>query len=211
MDCRQIIHTFGKILKVGPLVLDRDRWGRFKTGDNDALNLIYAEYSKKLYLYGLKLTPNHTIIEDSIQDVFTDLVRNRRKLGDTDNILFYLLKSFKRRLVRQLQKEKRYDLKQNDEGFVFDIIYSIEHEIIQKEKANLKLQSLQQAINHLTARQKEAIYLKFTEELEYKEIAETMEMSIEGSRNLICKAIKSLKDSLQGDTSLLLFFFKRIV
>jgi len=189
---------------------DRDIWGRFKTGDNDALNLIYTEYSKKLYLFGLKLTPNHTIIEDSIQDIFTDIIRNRRKLGDTDNIFFYLLKSFKRRLVRQLQKEKRYNLKENDEGFVFDIIYSIEHEIIQKENANLKLQSLHQAINQLTARQKEAIYLRFTEELEYKEIAETMEMSIEGCRNLICKAIKSLKDSLQGDTPILLFFLQKL-
>jgi len=190
---------------------DRDIWVRFKAGDNDALNLIYADYSKKLYLFGLKLTSNHTIVEDSIQDIFTDLVRNRRKLGDTDNILFYLLKSFKRRLVRQLQKEKRYNLKENDEEFVFDIIYSIEHDIIQKEKANFKLQSLQQAINQLTPRQKESIYLRFTEELEYKEIAVIMEMSVEASRNLICKAIKSLKDALQGDTSILLFFLQKVV
>lgn len=190
---------------------DREIWGRFKAGDNDALNVIYADYSKKLYLYGLKLTPNHTIVEDSIQDIFTDLVRNRRKLSDTDNILYYLLKSFKRRLVRQLQKEKRYNLKENNEGFVFDIIYSIEQKIIQKENTNFKLQSLHQAINQLTPRQKESIYLRFTEELEYMEIAVIMEMSIESCRNLICKAIKSLKDALEGDTSLLLFFLQKLV
>ena len=190
---------------------DRDIWGRFKACDNDALNIIYSDYSKKLYLFGLKLTPNHTIIEDSIQDIFADLVRNRRKLGDTDNILFYLLKSFKRRLVRQLQKEKRYNLKKTNEDFVFDITYSIEHEIIQKENSNLKLRSLHQAINQLTPRQKEAVYLRFTEELEYKEIAEIMEMSIEACRNLICKAIKSLKDALQADTSILLFFLQKLV
>ena len=190
---------------------DREIWGRFKAGDNDALNVIYADYSKKLYLYGLKLTPNHTIVEDSIQDIFTDLVRNRRKLSDTDNILYYLLKSFKRRLVRQLQKEKRYNLKENDEEFVFDIIYSIEQEIIQKENTNFKLQSLHQAINQLTPRQKESIYLRFTEELEYMEIAVIMEMSIEACRNLICKAIKSLKDALEGDTSILLFFLQKLV
>lgn len=189
---------------------DRDIWGRFKLGDNDALNLIYSDNSKKLYLFGLKLTPNHSIVEDSIQDLFSDLVRNRRKLGDTDNIHFYLLKSFKRRLVRQLQKEKRYNLKDNNEGFVFDIIYSIEQDIIQKEKANFKLQSLYQAINQLTPRQKEAIYHRFTEELEYTEIAEIMEMSVEACRNLISKAIKSLKNAMLGDTSLLLYFIQRL-
>ena len=190
---------------------DRDTWGRFKAGDNDALNIIYTDYSKKLYLFGLKLTQNHTIVEDSIQDIFADIVKNRKKLGDTNNILFYLLKSFKRRLVRQLQKEKRYNLKNTNEDFVFDITYSIEHEIIQKENTNLKLQSLHQAINQLTPRQKEAVYLRFTEELEYKEIAEIMEMSIEACRNLICKAIKSLKEALQGDTSILLFFLQKFV
>ena len=193
------------------LMNDRDIWNRFKAGDNDALNVIYADYSKKLYLFGLKLTPNHTVVEDSIQDIFTDLLRNRRKLGDTDNILFYLLKSFKRRLIRQLQKEKRYNLKNTNEDFVFDIIYSREHEIIQKENTNLKLQSLHQAINQLTPRQKEAVYLRFTEELEYKDIAEIMEMSIEACRNLICKSIKSLKDALQGDTSILLFILQKLV
>lgn len=190
---------------------DRDIWYRFKAGDNDALNLIYADYSKKLYLFGLKITQNHNIVEDSIQDIFADLVRNRSNLGDTDNILFYLLKSFHRRLVRQLQKEQRYNLKNTNEDFVFDITYSIEHEIIHKENVNFKLQSLHQAIKQLTPRQKEAIYLRFTEELEYKEIAEIMEMSIEACRNLICKAIKSLKDALQGNTSVLLFFLQKLV
>lgn len=185
-------------------------WDRFKAGDDNALNLIYAENSKKLYLYGLKLTPNRAIIEDAIQDLFSDLVRNRRRLGDTDKIQFYLLKSFKRRLVRQLQKEKRYNLTDTPEEFVFDITYSIEHEIILKEKVQWKLQSLQKALHKLTPRQKEAVYLRFTEELEYAEIAEIMEMGIESCRNLICKAIKSLKDSIQGHSTILLFFLKKL-
>jgi len=185
-------------------------WDRFKAGDDNALNLIYAENSKKLYLYGLKLTPNRAIIEDAIQDLFSDLVRNRRRLGDTDKIQFYLLKSFKRRLVRQLQKEKRYNLTDTPEEFVFDITYSIEHEIILKEKVQWKLHSLQKALHKLTPRQKEAVYLRFTEELEYAEIAEIMEMGIESCRNLICKAIKSLKDSIQGHSTILLFFLKKL-
>jgi RNA polymerase sigma factor (sigma-70 family) len=185
-------------------------WNRFKEGDDNALHLIYTENTKKLYLYGLKLTPNRTIIEDTIQDLFSDLVRSRRRLGDTDNVQFYLLKSFKRRLVRQLQKEKRYKLSNSLEYFVFDITYSIEHEIILEEKAKRKLQSLQQALLELTPRQKEAVYLKFTEELEYKEIAEIMDMSIDSCRNLICKAIKSLRDSIKGHNTLILFFLKKL-
>jgi RNA polymerase sigma factor (sigma-70 family) len=189
---------------------DSDVWSRFRMGDNDALSLIYSENSKKLYLFGSKLTQNHTIIEDSIQDLFSDLVRNRRKLGDTDNINFYLLKSFKRKLVRQLQKEKRYELNNKNEDFVFDITYSIESDIINKDSTTSRLQHLHKALNDLSPRQKEAIYLRFTEELEYAEIAEILEMSIEACRNLIYRAIKSLKESIQGNFSVILVYLQTI-
>ena len=175
---------------------DKEIWANFKNGDNDSLSLIYAENSRRLYLYGLKLTTNHSIIEDSIQDLFSDLVKNRKKLGDTDNIQFYLIKSFKRRLQRELQKEKRYNLKDNEEEYVFEITYSIEHDIILEEESSLKVKSLKKALNSLTPRQKEVVYLKFTEGLNYEDISEMMDMSIESCRNLIYKAIKSLKDSL---------------
>lgn len=189
---------------------DTEIWAKFKGGDNEALSIIYFKNSRKLYLYGLKLTANHSIIEDTIQDLFSDLVRNRIKLGDTDNIQFYLIKSFKRRLQRQLQKEKRYNLQDNDEEYSFGVTYSIEQTIILEESSNQKINLLRKALNELTPRQKEAIYLKFTENLEYEEIAEIMKMSIESCRNLIYRSIKSLKDCFHGKRSLVLFFLKKL-
>jgi len=175
---------------------DNILWAMFRQGNNDALALIYSDHSKKLYLYGLKLTSNRTVIEDSIQDLFSDLVKNRKNLGDTDNIHFYLIKSFKRKLQRQLQKESRYDLNSKVEDFIFDITYSIDHELINKESADQRMSLLSKALNGLSPRQKEAVYLKISEELEYEQVAEIMEISIESCRNLISKAIKSMKDTL---------------
>ena len=189
-----------------PELTDTEVWTKFKDGDDDALSLIYSENSGKLYLYGLKITTNHSIIEDSIQNLFSDLVRTRKQLGDTDNVQFYLFKSFKRRLIRELQKEKKHDLTNPEEDYMFEITYSVEHEIILEEKSTAKMNLLNRALKELTPRQKEAIYLKFTEELEYDEIAEMLEMSIEACRNLIYRGIKSLKESFQGNKSLILFF-----
>jgi len=190
---------------------DNEIWAKFKNGDNESLSLIYTKNSRKLYLYGLKLTTNHTIIEDSIQDLFSDLVRTRTTLGATDNIQFYLLKSFKRRLLRQLQKEKRYSLEDKDNEYVFEISYSIEHDIIVEEKSNRKVSLLHKALNDLTPRQKEAIYLKFTEQLDYEEISEIMEMSIEGCRNLIYRAIKSLKESFHANNSFIFLLLRAAI
>ncbi|MGQ8338219.1 RNA polymerase sigma factor [Sunxiuqinia sp. A32] len=188
---------------------DIEVWKRFKNGENEALSLIYSENSRKLYSFGLKITSNRSIIEDSIQDLFCDLVKNRSNLGDPDNILSYLIQSFKRRLLRQLNKENRYSLNNNDEDYIFDIAYSIEHDIILEEKSNRKVILLGRAVTKLTPRQKEAIYLKFTERLEYGQIAEIMDMSIEGCRNLTYRAIKSLKDSIQSNGSLLFLVWRK--
>lgn len=193
-----------------PKPIDTKIWEKFKDGDNESLSIIYSKHSRRLYLYGLKLTTYRSIVEDAIQDLFSDLIRNRRKLGDTDNIQFYLIKSFKRRLQRQLQKEKRYNLQDNDEEYSFGVTYSIEQTIILEESSNQKINFLRKALNELTPRQKEAIYLKFTEELEYEEIAEIMEMSIESCRNLIYRSIRSLKDSFHRNKSLILFFLKKL-
>jgi RNA polymerase sigma factor (sigma-70 family) len=187
---------------------DFEIWSRFKMGDDQALAIIYTKNSKKLFQYGLKFTPNDLLIADSIQDLFAELIKNRRNLGNTDNILFYLLKSFKRKLLRKLQKENRSDAIESYEDYIFDVTYSIEHDIILEEVSKQKKVMLMQALKELTPRQKEAIYLKFTKELDYKGISEIMDISVEACRNLISNSIKSLKDSIhaKGENPIMCFF-----
>lgn len=176
-------------------------WFMFKNGDNSMLTAIYSAYSRKLYQYGLKFTQNRTIIEDSIQDLFFELLKNRKTIGTTDNILRYLLKSFRNKLFRLLKQEKRYDLTNESEEYPFEIIYSFEHELILQENADLKIMVFHKVLQDLTPRQKEAIYLKFTSGLKYEEVSEIMEMSLESCRNLIYRAVKALREAVQAESS----------
>lgn len=187
-------------------LLDRQLWNRFKNGDQGALSLIYSENAKALYRYGLKFTGNREIIEDVIHDLFSDLMRNREKLGDTDNIKFYLYKAFRRKLIREMKFEARFTDEQVGE-LAFGTRYSIEQEIISKEtKENISAKLLN-AIEQLSPRQKEAIYLKYTKELEYDEISQILDMGVDASRNLIYRAIKSLKSTLAETCQEFLFLF----
>jgi RNA polymerase sigma factor (sigma-70 family) len=176
-----------------PDLNDTEIWSAFKKGDNRVLSFIYSENSEKLYHYGLNFTSDYTLVEDSIQELFTELIKNRRNLGNTDNILYYLLKSFKRKLFRNLQNKKRFDQSENYEGDKFDVVWSIEHDLILQEISEQKSKMLLKALKELTPRQKEAIYLRFTNELDYNDIAGLMDISVESCRNLISKAISSLK------------------
>jgi RNA polymerase sigma factor (sigma-70 family) len=174
-------------------------WARFKNGDDQSFSAIYSTYSPKLYHYGLKFTQNRTLIEDSIQELFFELLKNRRTIGQTSHILRYLMKSFRFKLFRILNHEKRYDHRNEGEDYVFDITFSIEHDMIVKDSRDQRAEAFSRALGNLTPRQKEAIYLKFTIELEYNEICEIMDLNLESCRNLIYRAIKALKEAIAAD------------
>jgi RNA polymerase sigma factor (sigma-70 family) len=175
---------------------DIQLWSKFKNGDDESLAFIYSTNSKRLYWYGLSFTSNYLLVEDTIQDLFSELIASRKRLSATNNIQFYLLKSFKRILQRKISQEKRFQLCDTQIKHDFEVIHSIEYFIINEEDSSQQLKSLHEAIRTLTSRQKEAIYLKFSEGLGYEETAEIMDMTVESCRNLIWKAIKFLKNSL---------------
>ena len=72
-------------------------------------------------------------MEDVLQDLFTELIRNRRNLGNTDNVLFYLIRSFKNNLLRKIKREKIYSHNEEIDDYQFNVIFSIENEIILNE------------------------------------------------------------------------------
>lgn len=171
-------------------------WVRFKNGDDKAFSAIYSAYTRKLYQYGLRFTRNRSLIEDSIQDMFLELIRNRRTIGQTNNILGYLLTSFRRKLIRRLRQESRYDLRDDSTEYAFEILCSHEHELILSEDSVMRTAASEKALQGLTARQKEAVYLKFTSGLEYEEVCAVMEMNLESCRNLIYRAVKALREAV---------------
>ena len=77
------------------------------------------------------------------------------------------------------------------------MVWSVEQEIILREISEQKSKMLLLALNELTPRQKEAIYLRFTKELDYTPIAGIMDISVEACRNLISKAISILRQKIK--------------
>jgi RNA polymerase sigma factor (sigma-70 family) len=83
------------------------------------------------------------------------------------------------------------------DDYLFEVELSADHDLIYREETNSRISLLSNALKELTPRQKEAIYLRFNKELEYAEIAQIMDISIEACRNLISKAIANLKKQIR--------------
>ncbi|MGF7140609.1 RNA polymerase sigma factor [Roseimarinus sediminis] len=171
---------------------DRIVWDKMREGDEAAFASIYQQYAKQLYLYGLKFTGNTALIEDCIQDLFISIFKNQR-ISSTDSIRFYLIRSFRNKLLRAMKREGLHH-NENDYTNDFLVIYSIERTIVEKETSDEQQALLRKAVNELSARQKEAVYLRYTKGLTYEQVAEIMDMEIVSCRNLISKAIKKLRE-----------------
>ena len=176
---------------------DIEIWFHFIQGDDRALALIYTATSPKLFRYGMKFTSDQTIVEEAIHDLFLYLINNRASLGLTDNILFYLLKALKRELLRKMKQEGKSPKSVVTKESSFS--WSVEDSYILEETTVRKSEIILQAIDHLSRRQREVIYLRYCLDYDYQTIANIMSIEIETCRNLSCSGLKTLKGSLKEE------------
>ncbi len=185
---------------------DYNLWENFKKGKDYAVSEIYDRHVDFLFNYGKKFTADEDIVLDTIQDIFFDLIRNRKNLGATDNIRLYLLKTFRRKLIRALEKSKKYGVMPDfQEEISPDISFSIEEQMIQDEESAQKIKLITEALHQLNQRQREILYYKFTCGFDYPEICELMSISYDTARQLVSRTIQSLKKSLPPKLAPLLF------
>ena len=179
-------------------------WSAFKEGDLEAYSSLYNLYYRPLNNYGFKFTRDASTIEDSIQDLFVRLWKNRKNLGYPFSIRHYLYKSMRNILFRKIKTESRFfDLTKDDESIPF--VTSYDHQLIQDEEENRLQQMIKEVLLKLSPRQQEIIYFRFYDGLSYEEIADIMNISVNSAYKLLYKAleaisVKSLKSlrSLSG-------------
>ena len=180
-------------------------WGKFVDGDKEAFAEIYNTFVDDLFRYGTKLCMDEELVKDAIQEVFMDLYLNRKnKEVFTAGLKFYLLLALKRNLVRKIQKSRKNDNRRIVEADLFETQYSFEEQLISEESNTEINEKIRLAMEQLPSKQKEAIYLRYNQSLEYEQISAMLGISVESVRKQVYRAIKSIRDHLD-ENGLILF------
>lgn len=187
------------------MITDKKIWDDFRNGESYALSHIYYQYIQILFCYGKKFTGDNELIKDTIQDLFFDLIRTREKLGETDNIKFYLIASFRRKLFKNLQKQILSNDSESEKKIEAEIVYSVEHDFIGKEELTHREKIVRKALKELSPKQREILFYRFTCDFEYEQICEIMSLKYDSARKQVFRALKSLKKCLSEPEILLLF------
>jgi len=168
-------------------------WQAFREGDDAAYSELYRTYFGVLYMYGLRIHPDQQMVKDSIQDFFLSLYKSRRRLIVPDSIEVYLLKSFRRELLKNISRQqamKRRENKYMDQYFI--ATYTLQESTEQNQEVSLQT-GIKDILSELSPRQQEIIHLKYYCNFSNQEIGEIVSLDYQTVANHLHRAIKTLR------------------
>lgn len=173
---------------------NRRLWSKLRKGDQQALSKLFALHHRHLFNYGLKINSDPELVRECIQALFLNIWEHHARLGCADSPRAYLLASLRRKLLEEKNRIRARAVRafkfieiQNRE------VFTAEELMVHKEVNSENRLILQQALNQLTPRQKEVIYLRFYHGLTNPEISGVMDINDQCVRNLLSGAIKRLR------------------
>ena len=171
-------------------------WEAFRSGEAQALAALFEQYYEALFAYGLKLTGDEELVKDGIQNLFQKLWRRRASVRPTPVVKAYLFKALRRHLADETKLLSRHLRHLPAYTDSFEVTYSHEEFLIAQQTDAEQGQRLLAALNQLSPRQREALYLRFFDEFSYERIAEVMALNTQSVRNLIFRALQVLRQVL---------------
>lgn len=178
-------------------IQDKDLWERIKRGDNVAVSMLYRRYFQILYSYAFRISKEKELSKDCVHDLFVHLWEEREMLSEVGNVSSYLLAAVKNKIFKAIKQNAKFVEEDTQHAILTEKVFSIEHTIIYQEEDDEKRMQLKIALDELTARQKELIYLQFYEGLSIREIQQRTSLQYQSVKNLTYRALTTLRKALK--------------
>jgi RNA polymerase sigma factor (sigma-70 family) len=167
-------------------------WNYLRNGDEDAYSELARRHYRTLIQYGLRFTPNMQLVEDTLQDLLVHLWLHRQTINETPSVKFYLIKSFRHRILKTLKPIAEVELTE----YMVDLYpeFSCEESMIRTESDRALKKQIKTVIDRLPSRQQEVIYLRYFQNLKPEEIANLLSINAQSVSNIIQRALANLRN-----------------
>ncbi|MDB5199225.1 MAG: polymerase sigma-70 factor [Chitinophagaceae bacterium] len=183
-----------------PLHNEKELLHRIAGGDEAAFTAIVDAYWNKIFSVALTYIKVPELAEDAVQEIFLKLWKNREKLREIvslDNYLFIIIRNEVFSAMRK--KGPRFPV-----GVYLENTLEENSPLPEQTLDAKQLQKLvQQAVELLPARQKEAWKLSREAGLSYEQIAEQMELSKNTVKIHLVKALNFLRSYIQAHSDIM--------
>ncbi|MFB9292708.1 RNA polymerase sigma factor [Persicitalea jodogahamensis] len=188
---------------------DEQLWQDLISGDESAFSTLFERHHSLLVGYGISLISHRETVQDCVQDVFVDVWLYRQSLNPSVSAKAYLISSVRKRIARRHERDKIFrkttQLDDSLEKIIeFSLDFTVEDRLIANEETLHKVRQLNQMLNALNARQREALYLRYHQGLSVDEIADILDINKQSVSNLLHRALRQLRRDWTGSTPLFL-------
>lgn len=155
----------------------------FCTGQNEAFDELLLRYKEKLYTYISYIVKNEDLADDLFQETFVKAIVSLRNGRYTENghFYFWLTRIAHNLIINVFRSEKNVHLIYEDEeesnwkeSERMQMIDSFDNE----PKDEQVLENVKHLMNGLPENQREIMFMRFYQDMSFKEIADTKGVSI---------------------------------
>ena len=174
-----------------------------RKGDQQAFTEIYNRYAENLAGFAAAKLYNLDDARDLLHDLFVKLWENREQLYITSNLQSYLFGITRHRIIDKIRK----NITREEYASVAQSLTQVYQQSIDKQvEAGELQQTIRKSVDKLPPRVKEIYKLSREEGLSNHEIAEKLSLSEQTVRNQLSIALKQLRKSLDGFTTIVFLF-----
>ncbi|HAQ19339.1 MAG TPA: RNA polymerase sigma-70 factor [Prolixibacteraceae bacterium] len=187
---------------------DKELYLKFKEGDEWAFQSLFRKYYSAMCHFARQFLNDSELAEETVQDMFVKIWEKRETLNIETSVKHYLFRSIRNKCLNQIQHEK---IKKQYAGMVLES----SHQDIDPEHYYIEvglIQRIEQSIDALPPKRKEIFRLSREQGMKYKEIADTLNISIKTVEAQMGLALKHLRHELKDFSNYLttlFFIFKK--
>ncbi|WP_298707308.1 RNA polymerase sigma-70 factor [Chitinophaga sp.] len=170
---------------------DKELMSLLAVDDARAFETLYQRHAGAMYAYAYRKVPVPAIVEDLLQEVFTNVYRRRAELSHIENIPSYLYNALRNRIFNELRNSLLHERhhQQLSNGQSADL--HINYDLRELEKA------FAAALDKLTERSREIFLLSRRDHLTYKEIAERLGISVKAVEKHMSRTLGVMREELK--------------
>jgi RNA polymerase sigma-70 factor (ECF subfamily) len=184
---------------------------KLRNRDHDTFEAMVHAYGPELFRHARRRTLNDAAAEDIVQETFTRAYRALPRLRDDSNVRPWLHHILANVCIDEANRRDRETAKVT--RLFVDPAASLDSPGVEAELGlDLDDTSLQSALLTLTPEYRDALVLRFVDELEYDELAYRSGISEQNARARVSRARSMMRTALTGAAAIPLFvytFFRR--
>jgi len=177
---------------------------RVKAGDQPAFNYLVQKYRRPLVSFMYRMARNAAVAEDLAQEVFLRVYRSRESYEASAKFTTWLYRIATNLAVnhardtRHERPEVVVSLDEPDEatGMTMDLAdgeITAEQAMLRRER----LMGIRRKIEALPERQRLAVVMHKYQQMDYRQIAEVLELSESATKSLLFRAYETLREQLK--------------